>query len=168
MLGNRSSRGRCSEIVLECDAELLALQWLFENMPWPHGKHEWDFLDLCFFLKKKKKIDSTRKSQFPLPFLTHQLSSKRGAKALVQLNWFLCCSIIRAFDKGSLPCSYYTRDSRAVPRQHWMSPAQPHRLDQRTQRVQLKMAQTNFSASLAIRCTSSYQACKPRSAMGPF
>lgn len=57
------------------------------------------------------------------------------------------------------------------PRQRWMSPAQPSptaRIREQ-QRVQLKMAQTNFSASLAMNLsTSGYEARKPRSAMGPF
>lgn len=77
---------------------------------------------------------STRKFQFPLPLLTHQPSSTHGTKALVQLNRFLCCSILRAFNKGSLSCSYYTRDSGAVPTSALDEPssAQPHRPDQRT------------------------------------
>lgn len=107
-------------------ANMSAISWTFV------------FVFLKFIPQKKKKAISS-------PF-SHQPSSKSGAKALVQLNWFLCCSIPQDLDKGSLSCSYYTQYVQAVPMSVLDEPSPTTQIREQ-QHLRLKMAQTNLSVS---------------------
>lgn len=158
------SRGSCSEIVFEHDAELLPLWWVFENIPWPRGKHECDFLDLCVCLFK---IYSTKKKKkpFPLPFLISQ-AAKVGLKRWSSSTGFCAVASPRTWTKAPCPALTTHSMARQCPCQPWMSPAPPPRSENSSTFGSKWPRQ--ISVSLALGCTSSSQAQKPRSALGPF
>lgn len=146
----RRSRGSCSEIVLENG-----------KIPWPSSKHEWDFLDpyVCIF-----KIYSTKKFAVSSPFFSLvSQAAKVGLRHWSSSTGFCAVASSRTWTKAPCPAPTAHSMARQCPCQHWMSPAPPPRSENSSSKWPRQI-----SASLAFGCTSSSQAHKPHSALGPF
>lgn len=112
-----------------------------------------------------KSIPQKKKKPFPLPFLISQ-AAKVGLKRCSSSTGFCAVASPRTWTKAPCPALTTHSMARQCPCQPWMSPAPPPR-SEKSSTFGSKWPR-QISVSLALGCTSSSQAQKPRSALGPF